>query len=629
MSSENVTISSAQDLEALRGRLSSEIKKDQAIITVCGGTGCRANGSMELAEALSKELAANGLDDTVEIKLTGCHGFCQESPLLEINPQELFYRRVGREDLDADVKDIVQKTLMKGEVVDRLVYEDPANGEKKEKYGDIPFYSKQTRIVLRNSGKIDPKSINDYIQHGGYSALTKALEMDPDDIIKCITDAKLRGRGGAGFPTGVKWSFCRKAENREKRYLICNADEGDPGAFMDRSIMEGDPHSVIEGMLIGAYAISKGICPAEGYIYIRAEYPLAVENITQAIKDAEAMGLLGDNILGSGFSFHMKIKQGAGAFVCGEETAMIASIEGKRGMPTSRPPFPATAGLFGKPTNINNVETWVNIPCIINRGADWFSSIGTESSKGTKVFSLVGKVKNSGLVEVPMGMSLREIVFDIGGGILDDKEIKAVQTGGPSGGCIPAHLLDLPVDYEKLAEVGAIMGSGGLVVMDESTCMVDLARYFIEFTQKESCGKCVSCRLGTCQMLQILTDITAGKGSEEDIALLEEIGSAVKVASLCGLGQTAPNPVLTAIRYFREEYEAHIRDGHCPAGACEKMLSYSVITEKCIGCGACLRACPVDAVTGEKKEPHVIDSATCIKCGACFAACKFSAILRK
>ncbi len=622
-------IESAKDLSDLQSQLAGERNPEKAVITVCGGTGCRANGSMELAEALSKELNAQGLDDSVEIKLTGCHGFCQESPLLEINPHKIFYRRVGREDLEGDVKAIVEKTIKNKEVVDHLLYEDPVDGEKKEDYGEIPFYSKQTRIVLRNSGKIDPKSIGDYIARDGYSALAKVLEMDPEEVIKCVTDSQLRGRGGAGFPTGVKWGFCRNAENKEQRYIICNADEGDPGAFMDRSIMEGDPHSVIEGMLIGAYAISKGVAPAAGYIYIRAEYPLAVENITKAIEDAEAMGLLGDNILGSGFSFHIKIKQGAGAFVCGEETALIASIEGQRGMPASRPPFPATSGLFGKPTNINNVETWVNVPCIINRGAEWFNSVGTEKSKGTKVFSLVGKVKNSGLVEVPMGMTLREIVFDIGGGILDDKEIKAVQTGGPSGGCIRADLLDLPVDYEKLAEVGAIMGSGGLVVMDEDTCMVEVSRYFIEFTQKESCGKCVSCRLGTRQMLEILSDITSGKGTEKDLDMLEELGVSVKLGSLCGLGQTAPNPILTTLRYFRDEYEAHIKDSKCPAGACEAMMAYSVIADKCVGCGACLRACPVDAVSGEKKQPHEIDQEKCIRCGACYSACKFEAILKE
>ena len=622
-------LASIEELEAFRATARESRDPDKPKIIVCGGTGCRANGSMELARALAEELGARESDVKVELKLSGCHGFCQESPVVVIHPQEIFYGRVGLEDMQRDVQDIIEQTIIKGETVDRLLYANPANGEKIPRYGDIPFYARQFRIALRNCGKIDPNSIEDHIAADGYAALAKVLAMEPDDVIDWIVRSGLRGRGGGGFPTGKKWQFCRNAKDRTQRYIICNADEGDPGAFMDRSIMEGDPHSVLEGMVIGAYAMSKGICPVEGYVYIRAEYPLAVQNLREAIEQAEALGVLGDNILGTDFSFHVKVKEGAGAFVCGEETALIASLEGERGMPRTRPPFPANSGLFGKPSNINNVETWVNIPRIMNGGPEWYASVGTDTSPGTKVFSLVGKVVNSGLVEVPMGISLREIVFEIGGGILGGKEFKAVQTGGPSGGCIPAELLDIPVDYEKLGEAGAIMGSGGLVVMDENTCMVEIARYFVEFTQKESCGKCVPCRLGTRQMLQTLTDITKGNGSAEDVDLLEEIGASVKLGSLCGLGQTAPNPVLTTLRYFRDEYEAHISEGTCPAGTCEQLLSYGVIPDACVGCGACLRVCPVDAIAGEKKKPHVIAEAVCIKCGACYDVCKFDAVLRK
>jgi len=622
-------LASIEELDALRAEIMSSRNADQPKIIVCGGTGCRANGSLELARALTEELGSRKSDVKVELKLSGCHGFCQESPVVVIHPQEIFYGRVGVEDMQRDVQDIVEQTIINGETVDRLLYADPASGEKIARYNDIPFYARQVRIALRNSGRIDPNDIEDHIAEDGYAALAKVLVMEPEEIIDWIARSGLRGRGGGGFPTGKKWQFCRNAKDRTQRYIICNADEGDPGAFMDRSIMEGDPHSVLEGMIIGAYAMSKGICPVEGYVYIRAEYPLAVENLREAIKQAEALGVLGDNILGTGFNFHIKVKEGAGAFVCGEETALIASIEGERGMPRTRPPFPANSGLFGKPSNINNVETWVNIPRIINGGPEWYAGVGTDTSPGTKVFSLVGKVVNSGLVEVPMGMPLREIVFDIGGGVLGGKEFKAVQTGGPSGGCIPAELLDTPVDYEKLGEAGAIMGSGGLVVMDEDTCMVEIARYFIEFTQKESCGKCVPCRLGTHQMLQILRDITRGNGRPEDVALLQEIGESVKLGSLCGLGQTAPNPVLTTVRYFADEYEAHINDLSCPARACEQMITYSILPDTCIGCGACLRACPANAIAGEKKEPHVIDQATCVKCGACFDVCKFDAVLKE
>ena len=565
-------ISSIDQLASLRESLSSRRDPSQLRITVCGGTGCRASGSMELVETFREQLAARGVTDKVEIKLSGCHGFCQQGPVVVVDPMGLFYRQVGLVDRQQDVREIIEGTIVGGRPIERLLYEHPESGQKIAHYQQIPFYSKQLRIALRNNGKIDPNDIEDFIAVDGYAALAKALTMEPEGVIEEISKSGLRGRGGGGFPTGRKWGLCRNADDRSVRYVVCNADEGDPGAFMDRSIMEGDPHSVLEGMAIGAFAMSRGICPVEGYIYIRAEYPLAVRNVRVAIEQAERVGLLGERIMGTDFCFHVKIKEGAGAFVCGEETAMLASLEGRRGMPRARPPFPAQSGLRGKPTNINNVETWVSVPRIINGGAEWYAGIGTATSRGTKVFSLVGKVRNCGLVEVPLGMSLREIVYEIGGGIPDNKRFKAVQTGGPSGGCIPASLLDMPVDYEKLTEAGSIMGSGGMVVMDEDTCMVDIARYFVEFTQSESCGKCAPCRLGTRQMLRILDDITAGEGKPEHIDMLQEIGAAVKQGSLCGLGQTAPNPVLTTIRYFRDEYEAHIRKKKCPALVCQKIV---------------------------------------------------------
>jgi len=565
-------IKNIDNLEQVRKSIIASRKPDLPSITVCGGTGCRASGSEALAKELTALLKKNKLRGRVEFKMSGCHGFCQRGPVVVINPMGIFYQMVGRKNPKKDAGDIIRETIGKGKIVNRLLYEDPISRKKIANYSEIPFYKKQHRIALRDNGKIDPEKIEDYIEVGGYRSLGKALSMSPESILDEVKRSGLRGRGGGGFPTGQKWGFARNAPNREMRYIICNADEGDPGAFMDRSIMEGNPHAVIEGMLIGAIAIARGVSPVEGYIYIRAEYPLAVKNIQTAIRQAEEAGLLGDNILGSYFSFHIKVKEGAGAFVCGEETALMASIEGRRGMPRTRPPFPAISGLWGKPTNINNVETWANIPQIIERGADWYASIGTEKSKGTKVFSLVGKVKNSGLVEVPMGIPLKEIIYDIGGGILEDKQYKAAQTGGPSGGCIPAEFLDLPVDYENLTKIGSIMGSGGLVVMDEDTCMVDLARYFLTFTQSESCGKCVPCRLGTKQMLNILEDICAGRGRPGDIELLEELAATVKAASLCGLGQTAPNPVLTTIKYFRHEYEEHIYEKFCRAAVCRGIV---------------------------------------------------------
>jgi NADH:ubiquinone oxidoreductase subunit F (NADH-binding)/(2Fe-2S) ferredoxin/NAD-dependent dihydropyrimidine dehydrogenase PreA subunit len=606
-------------------QLKERLKRERAdnkkkIITICSGTGCHAYGCEELTEAFKKEINKQKISDKVEVRTTGCHGFCERGPIVVIQPDGLFYQRASIK----DVEEIISETILNNHIIERLIYTDPTSEEKIPLEKNVPFYKRQMRLVFGKNGLIDPTKIEDYIAIEGYSALTKVLkEFTPEQVIEEIKKAGLRGRGGAGFPTGWKWATCR-ASKGDTKYIICNADEGDPGAYMDRSVLEGNPHSIIEGMLIGAYAIGA----KEGYIYVRKEYPLAVKNVTIALEQAHEYGLLGENILETGFDFDINISRGAGAFVCGEETTLIASIEGRYPEPSQRPPYPAEKGLWGKPTNINNVETWANVPLIIQKGADWYSSIGTEKSKGTKIFSLVGKINNTGLVEVPMGITMREIIYDIGGGIPGGKEFKAVQTGGPSGGCIPKEKLDLPIDFESLAEAGSMMGSGGMIVMDENTCMVDIARYFLNFLVDESCGKCVPCREGIRRMLQILNNITKGEGKEEDIALLKELATTIKKASLCGLGQTAPNPVLSTLRYFYNEYEAHIKDKKCPAGVCKALIKYTIDEEKCTGCTRCAKVCPQEAVSGEVKLPHTIDENKCIKCGACYEVCNFDAIIR-
>jgi NADH:ubiquinone oxidoreductase subunit F (NADH-binding)/(2Fe-2S) ferredoxin len=591
----------------------------RAHLMICAGTGCVSNRSLRVKEVLDVKIKEAGLENEVLVVTTGCQGFCAQGPIAIFQPDGIFYQLLTEQDVPL----LVEEHLVKGRPVEKLMYTPPEEERPVPKLADIGFFSKQRLVALRNRGLIDPEKIDDYIGRDGYHAAAKALtSMTPEQIRAEIKSSGLRGRGGAGFPTGLKWDLCA-ASPGDPKYLVCNADEGDPGAFMDRSIVESDPHSVLEGMIIGAKAIG---C-SQGFVYIRDEYPLAVERLFKAIDQARDCGLLGSDILGTGLAFDLDVCRGAGAFVCGEETSLIASIEGRTPEPRVRPPFPAQSGLWGRPTNINNVETWANVPVIIDRGGAWFASIGTEKSKATKVFSVVGKVNNTGLVEVPMGTSLKEIVFDIGGGIPDGKHFKAVQTGGPSGGCIPESLLDLPIDYEGLQEAGSIMGSGGLIVMDESTCMVDLARYFLEFLRGESCGKCMACREGVAAMHDILTVICEGKGNREDIALLEDLCEGVRDASLCALGGTAPNPVLSTLRYFRDEYEAHIGEKRCPAHVCKALITYTIDPEKCNGCMLCAKNCPNDTISGERKQPHSIKQDNCIKCGVCLDSCRRGAVL--
>jgi len=615
-------LSSPDELEKLRESIIKNRDPGKPCVVICGGTGCVALGSGDVISTFKQEMQEQGLDSTVDLRVTGCRGFCERGPHVVIHPEGILYQRVKQK----DVSEIVSETLQQGHTIDRLLYTDPETGEKFVHESEIPFYAKQDRLLLTSNAKIAPDSIDDYLALGGYTALSKALfEMSPEEVIEEVKKAGLRGRGGGGFPAANKWETTRRAED-DTKYVICNCDEGDPGAFMDRSLMEGNPHSALEGMIIGAYAIGAH----QGYIYVRNEYPLAVMHAEIAIKQAEEHGFLGATILGSGFDFSIRINRGGGAFVCGESTALMASLEGKVGEPRAKYVHTSEKGLWDKPTNLNNVETWANVPLIINEGADWYTKIGTPNSKGTKIFSLVGKVNNTGLVEVPMGMTLRKIVYGIGGGIPGGKKFKAVQTGGPSGGCIPENMLDLPVDFDELTKVGSMMGSGGMIVMDEDNCMVDIARYFISFLEEESCGKCLPCREGLKRMREILTNITEGKGKEGDIELLENLSTTLVDSSLCALGSSAPNPVLTATKYFRDEYQAHIKDRRCPAGVCKELITYTIDEKKCPGCGLCVKACPQETITSKgKKKPVLLDQEKCIKCGACYDVCNLDAVIVK
>jgi NADH:ubiquinone oxidoreductase subunit F (NADH-binding)/(2Fe-2S) ferredoxin/ferredoxin len=613
-------INAPAELEEFRKDIISKRDPNKPCVSVCTGAGCLALGAAKVVAALRAEIEKQGLEDKVDIRETGCPGFCERGPLMVIYPEEICYVQVHPE----DAKEIISQTIGAKKVLDRLLYVDPNSKDRIVKESDIPFYKNQKRLLLGNNIKLDPKNIDDYLTVGGYSALNKVLfQMEPQQVVELVKDSKIRGRGGAGFPAGIKWDFARKSPEKTK-YVVVNADEGDPGAFMDRALLEGNPFSVLEGLTLGGYAIGA----QEGYFYVRQEYPLAVENISFAIKQAEAYGFLGKDILGSGFDFTVHVHQGAGAFVCGEETSLLASLEGKPGEPRPRPPYPAVKGLNGKPTNINNVETWANIPLIINNGAEYLTAIGTEKSKGTKIFSLVGKVNNTGLVEVPMGITLRDIIYKVGGGIPGGKKFKAVQTGGPSGGCIPQEHLDTQVDFEELPKLGAIMGSGGMIVMDEDTCMIDVAKYFLNFLSGESCGKCSPCREGIRQMLKILTNISEGRGREEDMELLEELALSTKNASLCALGGSAPNPVLSTLKYFRHEYEEHILEKRCTAKVCKELIAFYIDPEKCQACMVCARKCPVQAIDGGKKKIHIIDQDKCTKCGTCFEVCppRFGAV---